>query len=140
MPAAMESMGPVASFLRREEPLPMDGQPIFGDPIGHPAMAFAPTNEAALAILFGAMARELGFIILRAQQPCPDVVAMRKVAGGWQLVRIELEFESRNFLEHEHDRRECDLIVCWVNNWKECPLPVIELSKLLTPSFSLYGH
>jgi hypothetical protein len=117
--------------LLREDPLPMDGQPIFGDPIGHPAMAFAPTNEAALAILFGAMARELGFIILRAQSPCPDVVAMRKVNGGWQLVRIELEFESRNFVGHEHERKDCDLIVCWKHNWKECPLPVIELSKLI---------
>jgi hypothetical protein len=44
-------------------------------------------------------------------------------------VRIEIEFLSRNFLQHFHDPKECDLIVCWENNWAECPLEVVELKK-----------
>ncbi|HYX51831.1 MAG TPA: hypothetical protein VE783_00150 [Candidatus Limnocylindrales bacterium] len=112
-----------------EPPELIDGQPVFGDPIGHPAMAFAPTNEATLAILFGAMAVQLGFVILRAQQPCPDVLALRKMKGGWQLQKIELEIESINFLRHMHDKRDADLIVCWKHNWKDCPVPVLELSQ-----------
>ena len=44
---------------------------------------------------------------------------------------IELEYESRNFLEHQHPVNGCDLIVCWINNWPDCPLEVIELSSVL---------
>jgi hypothetical protein len=45
-------------------------------------------------------------------------------------VKIEFEKESRNFLRHGHLPSGCDLIVCWVHNWPECPVEVIELSTL----------
>jgi hypothetical protein len=44
---------------------------------------------------------------------------------------LNFELESRNFLLHKHDPKGCDLIVCWVHNWPECPLEVIELSKVV---------
>jgi hypothetical protein len=44
-------------------------------------------------------------------------------------VKIEFEYESRNFLRHMHDPAKCDIIVCWEHNWPECPLEVIELKK-----------
>ena len=76
--------------------------------------------------------RRLGFKILRTQKAFPDCEAMREVAPGhWQRVRIEFEFESRNFKLHRHRKEGCDLIVCWVNNWPECPVEVIELSKVV---------
>ena len=57
---------------------------------------------------------------------------MRLVGPGkCQRVRIEFEYESRNFLRHMHEASRCDVIVCWVHNWPECPLEVIELSKLV---------
>jgi hypothetical protein len=46
-----------------------------------------------------------------------------------QRVKIELEYQSRNFLKHMHDLAGCDLIVCWEHNWPECPLEVLELRK-----------
>jgi hypothetical protein len=56
---------------------------------------------------------------------------MRKIDDQrWQLVKIEFEKESRNFLRHGHLPSGCDLIVCWVHNWPECPVEVIELSKM----------
>jgi len=51
--------------------------------------------------------------------------------GRWQRVRIEFEFQSRNFLQHFHDPEQCDLIVCWEHNWTECPLEVLELKKVI---------
>jgi len=110
----------------------MDGRPLYGDPISYPAMSHAPTNENGVMVLFGAMARDLGFIIERVQAAFPDCEAMRCTQGGrWQRVLIEFEFESRSFNLHLHDPAGCDLIVCWLHNWKECPLEVIELSKLI---------
>jgi hypothetical protein len=53
--------------------------------------------------------------------------------GQWQRVRIEFEFESRNFRAHKHNPDGCDVIICWVHNWPECPanIEVVELSKLV---------
>ncbi|MCU1220155.1 MAG: hypothetical protein JWN42_1352 [Candidatus Angelobacter sp.] len=44
---------------------------------------------------------------------------------------MEVEFESKNFLRHGHDPKKCDVIVCWVHNWPECPkwIEVVELRK-----------
>jgi hypothetical protein len=116
--------------VTEQNPPPMDGRPFYGEPISHPAMCHAPTNENGVMVLFGAMARDLGFIITRVQAGFPDCEAMRRMRNGrLQRVWIEFEYESRNFSLHLHDPAGCDLIVCWVHNWNECPVEVIELSR-----------
>ena len=52
--------------------------------------------------------------------------------GVWQRVRIEFEYESKNFVKHLHKAENCDVIVCWEHNWPECPLRVVELKKVLS--------
>ena len=103
-------------------------RPTYGPPVGAAPLAHGPMNEAGVLFLFGMLAARLGFVVTRIQTEFPDCEAMREVAPGvWQRVRIELEYESRNFVKHLHDPGECDLIVCWVDNWPECPLEVVEL-------------
>jgi hypothetical protein len=103
-------------------------RPVYGPPLQMAELAHAPVNELGVVFVFGAMARRLGFIVHRLQAGFPDCIAMREMAPGqWQRVRIEFEFESRNFLRHRHRADRCDLIVCWRHNWKECPLEVVEL-------------
>lgn len=110
----------------------MADRPIYGLPILQGSLTFAPTNEAGVLAAFACHARELGFTILRLQAAFPDCEALREVGPNkGQRVLIELEYESRNFLEHLHPVKGCDLIVCWIHNWPECPLEVIELSKVL---------
>jgi hypothetical protein len=107
-------------------------QPVFGRPLGLVPMVYAPTCEQGVLFLFGALAERLGFAIEHVQQAFPDCIAMREVtAGRCQRVRIELEQESRNFLAHAHAVDGCDLIVCWIHNWPDCPLEVIELKSVL---------
>lgn len=114
------------------QPRPITGQPVYGEPLMHEVMSYAPTNEDGVILLFGAMAKELGFKILRIQAGCPDCEAMWEVEPGrWQRVRIEFEFESRNFLAHYHSPESCDLIVCWSHNWQNCPIQVLELKALV---------
>jgi hypothetical protein len=63
-----------------------------------------------------------------------DCEAKRQIAPGqWQRVRIEFEFESRNFRDHGHSPDGCDTIVCWSHNWPECPvhLEVVELKLII---------
>src|SRR6185437_3073492 len=87
---------------------------------------------AGVMCLFASLATAMGFTMLHIQQAFPDCTAFRRGQDGlWRIVRIEFEFESRNFLAHGHDPRGCDLIVCWKHNWDSCPVQVVELSGLV---------
>lgn len=111
-------------------PRKLANEPVHGAPMMTTPMAFCPTNEAGVAVLFGAVARELGFAIMKVQNGFPDCEAMREVEPGrCQRKRIEFEFLSRNFLAHLHPLDGCDMIVCWENNWIESPIEVLELKS-----------
>ena len=115
-------------------------RPVYGPPLQMAELAYAPVNELGVVFVFGAMARRLGFIVHRLQAGFPDCIAMREMAPGqWQRVRIEFEFESRNFLRHRHRADRCDLIVCWRHNWKECPLEVVELREAIEKIAGIAG-
>jgi hypothetical protein len=78
------------------------------------------------------IAGEIGYFVEAVQTGFPDCEAKRQVSNGkWQRVRIEFEFESRNFRDHGHDSNGCDVIICWRHNWPECPLEVVELQSML---------
>ncbi len=116
--------------LRKAPVLP--DRPIFGPPMVDMALACGPTCENGVIYLFGSLARQLGFVVMRIQTEFPDCLALRYIGDDrWQLIRIEFEYESRNFLKHLHDAKKCDLIVCWEHNWKECPIEVIELREIV---------
>jgi Homing endonuclease associated repeat len=108
------------------------GEPIYGTPTVEAHLMLAPTNEQGVVFLFGAVARSLGFVVLRIQTEYPDCEALREMeTDHWQRVKIEFEYESRNFLLHGHRADQCNLIVCWRHNWAESPLEVIELKTAL---------
>lgn len=122
---------PVAIPMTNLRATVMEDRPMYGELIGHPAMTHAPTSEVGVMVLFGALACNLGFAVMRTQAAFPDCEAMRRMDNRrMQRVLIEFEFESRNFLDHRHDPKGCDLIVCWKHTWPESPLEVIELSTL----------
>jgi len=108
------------------------GRRMYGPPLMLSPLIFEPTNESGVLFVFGTVAHQLGFAVTHIQTEFPDGEAMREVAPRrWQRVRIEFEYESRNFLAHMHPTTGCDLIVCWHHNWPECPLEVVELQKVL---------
>jgi len=110
----------------------MGDRPACGPLINAPGLLHAPTNEMGVILLFGAMAQSLGFMVESVQPRFPDCEAKRLTRGDeWQSVRIEFEYESRNFRDHGHDAGQCDLIVCWAHNWPECPknIEVIALGE-----------
>ena len=113
-------------------------EPFYGELMNDDApMIHCPTNEAGVAVLFGAVARDLGFRIARVQNGFPDCEAMRVVSPGrLQRKLIEFEYESRNFRMHQHQATRCNMIVCWRHNWPECPLEVLELKTALSVQLS----
>jgi hypothetical protein len=115
-----------------------DSRPTYGALIGAWGHVYGPTNEGGVIALFGAMAASLGFLILKVQTEFPDCEAVRMAGKDRNRpVKIEFEYESRNFLRHGHDVNGCDIIVCWEHNWPECPLEVIELKKLVSKGKNL---
>ncbi len=105
-------------------------RPVYGRLLRPSPLVCAPVNEAGVIFLFGALAEQMGFQMLRIQAGFPDGEALRTMAENrLQRVKIEFEFESRNFLYHGHDAAQCDLIVCWEDNWPEAPVEVIELKR-----------
>ncbi|MBX3381664.1 MAG: hypothetical protein KF805_16335 [Phycisphaeraceae bacterium] len=115
------------AWLKAETP-GKAGAPAYGDPIDFRRFRHAPVNESGVVLLFGMLAAELGLLIEAVQPGFPDCEAKYKGEDGkWRRLRIEFEYESRNFLVHGHDAAGCDVIVCWRHNWKECPLKVVEL-------------
>ena len=124
--------------MNKELPAPAKGwkllkdRPTYGPPLMPAALAHGPVNEAGVVYLFGMVAGDLGFVVTRIQSEFPDCEAMRHVEGDiWQKVRIEFEYESRNFVTHLHRVEECDVIVCWKHNWPNCPLDVVELKSVV---------
>ncbi len=112
----------------------LQNRPTYGNPIDFRGLRHEPVNEDGVVFLFGMVARELGYLVEAVQAGFPDCEAKRQVeAGKWQRVRIEFEYESRNFRDHGHSPDGCDVIVCWRHNWPECPsdLEVVELRSVI---------
>jgi hypothetical protein len=113
---------------------PLDDRPSYGQPMDFRGLRHEPVNEQGVVLLFGIVAKELGYTVEAVQSGFPDCEAKRQVGPKrWQRVHIEFEFESRNFRDHGHPPAGCDVIVCWRHNWPDCPqhIEVLELSSLL---------
>jgi len=112
----------------------LNGIPTYGDPIDFRGLRHEPVNEQGVVFLFGMVAKELGYMVEAVQTGYPDCEAKRQIGPGkWQRVRIEFEYESRNFRDHGHPVEGCDVIVCWRHNWKEFPesLEILELRSVI---------
>jgi hypothetical protein len=105
---------------------------LLGEFMDFRGLKHTPVNEQGVVFLFGMVARELDYVVEIVRTSFPDCEAKRRVGKDrWEKIRIEFEFQSRNFLSHGHDKDGCDVIVCWENNWKDCPIEVLELSAII---------
>jgi HNH endonuclease len=123
---------------------PLKGRATYGNPTNFRGLRYEPVNEQGVVLLFGMLAKDLGYLIEAVQKGFPDCEAMRQVAPErWQRVHIEFEFESRNFRDHGHPSNGCDVIVCWRHNWPDCPdhIEVLELcSRIKSLPTSVVGQ
>lgn len=115
--------------IRLPQPQPL--APRCGELLRFRALDHEPTSESAVIFLFALVAEELGYVLETLGAGFPDAVGRRRVADGWRDVRIEFEYLSRNFRTYGHDPCGCDLIVCWQDNWPECPVEVLELKGVI---------
>jgi len=103
----------------------------YGAPLNFGNLVHEPVNELGVVFLFGMVSEKLGFVIDHISPDFPDCEAKRYIGGKQrrlQPVKIEFEYKSR---EYNHPLKGCDIIVCWEDNWRGCPLEVIELKSVL---------
>lgn len=113
---------------------PLHDRPTYGRTLDFRGLRHEPVNEQGVVLLFGLVAKELGYTVESVQSVFPDCEAKRQIAPQrWQRVHIEFEFESRNFRDHGHPLTGCDVIVCWRHNWPDCPphIEILELSSAI---------
>jgi hypothetical protein len=105
----------------------------YGHLLGYENLVYGPANEQGVVVLFAMMSKHLQYNIEGVWgDSFPDCEAIRvEVGGKRRRVRIEFEYRSKDFVNHSHDPNGCDVLVCWKDNWKDCPpnIEVLELSK-----------
>ena len=107
---------------------------MLGEPIQFRGLKFAPLNEKGVAYLFGMISHELGFIIegLGAESPdCEGKRCLDTTNDQWEQVKIDFEYKSSDFEAHGHSETESDIIICWIHDWNDCPLEVLELRSTI---------
>ena len=103
-----------------------------GDILNIRGIVYEPINEQGVVLLFAALCYDLGFRIEGIRTKFPDAILRRKNShGSFSSCRAEFEFKASNFKTHNHSTKGCDLIICWENDWKTCPVEVLELKKVI---------
>lgn len=85
---------------------------------------FEPTNEQGTIVAFSSQAALAGWEFIEISASFPDAL-LRKNDQEW---RVEFEYRASAFLDHGHDHRECDLIICWENDYDGSSLPILALN------------
>lgn len=121
------------------EPLPkIIESKIVGERINIKGLSYSPINEMGVIFLTGLLWNNLPrtFSHIETINPngFPDAIGV--VLDGnsgrrYKKVNIEFEYVSSNFKLHGHPIDQCDLLICWEDDWDDCPIEVIELQKYL---------
>ncbi len=102
-----------------------------GDLINFRGLVYSPVSEQGVVFLFGKLIEDLNMYIEEIRTAYPDCIGRRFTGKGWEKVYIEFEYLSSNFRQHGHNPDECNIVVCWEHDWKECPIEVIELKEVI---------
>jgi hypothetical protein len=85
-----------------------------------------PRNEEEVKRIFYKLEGPLSFQDVKVFDLFPDASAFY---NGKEIF-IEFEYCSSNFKRHEHEEKDCDLIVCWEDDDSSIKIHVLELSTL----------
>lgn len=104
------------------------------------AMNYAPVNELGVVLLFAQVAKKYRIRVDNIQARFPDCIAYQTIGGEEKQLRIEFEFRSKSFDRHRHDKKKCDMIVCWEHDWVRCPprIRVLELRREFGLGFNVW--
>jgi hypothetical protein len=104
---------------------------------------FEPGSENEVHLLFGCLMPYIGEELEKLGFTASEIYVDEWIEKPTDVVlqvdgrrlRVEFELFSGNFLSHDHRIEECDLIVCWKNDWDNAPVKILELSKIVEERF-----
>jgi len=104
----------------------------FGELLDFRGLRHAPINENGVIYLFGMVSHEIGFMVEAVHAAFPDCEAKRHIGNNrYQRVRIKFEYKSSNYKSQGYDSAGADMIVCWLHDWPDCPLEVLDLKSAI---------
>ena len=92
-------------------------------------MGFIPANEMGVREVFATKANEMRLSILKSRSRFPDYILVDERNGNTKKILAEAEFRSENFVNHGHDVKGCDLVICWQHT-RQLPIEVLELCTM----------
>ncbi|MCP5046846.1 MAG: hypothetical protein GY940_06720 [bacterium] len=104
------------------------------EPIDFQGLKYAPVDREGVIFLFGMVCHQLGYSIRSINKDFPVCQGKRGLGPErreWEQVTIQLEHKSSDFKTQGHDESRCDLIVCWKDDWPECPVEVLQLRSVI---------
>lgn len=105
-----------------------------GGSIDFRGLKFAPVDALGVAYVFGMISRELGFVLETFRTDPPDVEGKRCIDianDTWKKVKIDFVYKSSDFCAPGHNEMETDLIICWVHDWEDCSVEILELRSTI---------
>jgi len=98
---------------------------------------FRVGNEIEVRAAFDKFHAELGYPkILKTRDSFPDYELEDE---NGRLIRAEAEYRSSGAQAHENIENECDLIICWEDDWPERKIPCLELSRHIVQQRKFHG-
>ena len=106
---------------------------IVGPVINTRGMVYAPVEKTGVMFLFARLLDDLGYIVEEIVAEGPRVVARREIKEGLERIEIAFAFNSSE-ARAGVSLEGCDLLVCWQDDWGDCPCEVLELRPRLLRS------
>jgi len=98
---------------------------------------FLVDSETTVRAAFDKFHAELGYPkILKTRDWFPDY---ELVDRNGKLVRAEAEYLCSGARGHENIENECDVIICWEDDWPERKIPCLELSRHIIQQRRFHG-
>ncbi len=114
---------------------------VVGDLVGRRGIVYAPTNRAGVLLILGRLLEEFDFLIEETAADCSYVVARRRHSDSqsgdslWEKAVLAIAYKSSELKDAaaaEKHELHFDFLICWQNNWPECPYETFELCSLFT--------
>lgn len=114
--------------IAKKKPTPV------GEAIDFRGLKSAPVDAPGVAYLFGMISRELGFVVETFRTETPNIEGKRCIAVAnerWEKVKIDFVYRSSDFNSPGHNEMETDIIICWLHDWQDCPVEILELRSTI---------
>ncbi len=112
---------------------------VVGELVGRRGIVYAPTNRAGVLLIFGRLLEEFDFLIEETAADCSYVVARRRHNDDgsghslWERAVLAIAYRSAELKEAatgEKPNLSFDFLICWRNDWPDCPYETFELGSL----------